>query len=395
MGGRICMITYIAWILLIVVSLILILSVLALFWKPQAPVKKEKTEQTEYHPVRLNEEEKEERSLKVKRFLQEMEIRWKDLKLILEKTELNDALIFHWKGLHGKKKVLFSILEEEAGEALFEAVSALNDASMIPDLDFYIALPLKDDPDAVSFDILEWMRSRNCIPDLVIRCGEGLRDMPGLSGVEAMIGIGQKPSVLYKVTGDNTDFDWMASITPESLTEPSWNEQAERVITVIRKQLPWQIRFELLFPFLYRRKIMRDLMTLYPDTKELFYPETDKRGDHLCLSADDETILKNAEKKLEQSASEHSVHLEKIRENRIHLTCDLQGENYEMVHQAIVSAMETDAILPVLQEKQDQEEDYTPVETITFSPLLSGHRLSVQGAVSFYENLLRKEIHHD
>lgn len=388
------MITYIAWILLIVVVIILVLSVSALFWRPQIPAVKQNVPVTEYHPAVLNEEEKEERSLKVRRFLQEMEIRWKDLKLIMDQTELNDALIFHWKGLHGNKRVLFSISEEEAGEALFEAVADLNDASGIPDIDFYIALPLKDDPDAVSFEVLEWMRSQKIVPDLVIRCGEGLHDMPGLPGMEALIGIGQKPSAVYQVTGDNEDSDWMASIDSARLTEPMWNRQAERTVHAIRNHLPWQIRFELLFPFLYQKKVMRDLMMLYPDMRNLFCPEVDKRGEQLYLSANDEEILKNAELALEKSAADHSVRLEKIRENRMHLTCDPEGESYQTVNQAVLSSIETDAIIPVLQEKSGNEEDYTPVETITFSPLMEGHRITSQGAVSFYENLLCKGMRH-
>lgn len=383
------MITVTAWILLFVVSLILAGSVLALLWKPKPPVKEKKEQASEYQPEILSEEEKEKRSLKRERYLQELEIRWQSLKPVLERIDLNDVILFHWKGLHGKKKVLFSMMNEEAANAFFEAVSELNASSLIPDLDFMAALPLNDDPDAVSFEILEWSRSQHVLPDLVICCRNGLHDMPGFRGTEALIGIGQKPSVLYEVRGDNEESDWLSSLRAEELMKPAWNEQAERMIHAIRKNLPWQVRFEAL---LYRKKAMNDLMTLFPDTKEWFLPKVDKRGDHLYLSAVDETILQQAEKVIEDSAGKHSVRIEKIRENRMHLRADPDGESCRMIQNAVKASMETDAIIPVLDEKRENEEDYTPVETISFSPLMNGKRVSTQGAMLFYENILRKGI---
>lgn len=284
------------------------------------------------------------------------------------------------------------MMDEEAGKAFFEAVSALNASSLIPDVDFMVSIPLTDDPDAVSFEILEWTRSIRQLPDLVIRCRNGLRDMPGFDGTEALIGTGWKPSVLYEITGDNEEADWMASLHAEEIMKPVWNEQAQRMIQAMRKNLPWQLRFEFRFRFLYRRKIMNDLMILCPDTREWFLPKVDKRGDQLYVSAYDETIVKQAEAVIENSAKEHSVRMEKIRANRIHVNASPDGESYQMVQNAIKASMQTDAVIPVLDEKRDNEEDYAPVETISFAPLMNGKRVSAQGAMLFYENVLRKGI---
>ena len=392
MEGGEFMITAIAWILLIMVSIILFCALAALFWKPEPAVEKKNNQVSGYQPQILSEEEKEKRSLKRERYLEEMNVRWQNLKPVMERMDLNDAIVFHWKGLHGKKKVLFSLMDEEAGKAFFEAVSALNDSSLIPDPDFMVFIPLIDDPDAVSLEMLEWTRSQNILPDLVVRCRNGLHDMPGFDGIEALIGVGQKPSVLYEIRGDNAEADWMASLHAEEIMKPSWNEQAQRMVQAIRKNLPWQLRFELCFPFLYRHKIMKDLMTLYPETKEWFLPKVDKRGDQLYVSAYDETIVKQAETVIESSAKEHSVRLEKIRANRTHLNADPDGESYQMIENAIRASLQTDAVIPVLDEKRDNEEDYAPVETISFSPLMNGKRVSAQGAMLFYENVLRKGI---
>lgn len=384
------MITQIAWILLITVSVILILAISALFWKPQAYMEKKQTQPETFQPSFFNEEETENHSLRKERFLQEISIRWKDLELMLEKTELNHSLLFHWKGLHGKKTVLFTLREEEAGIALFEAVNNLNLSALIPDLDFYIALPLDEDAGEMSLELLTWFRNQNLSLNLVIRSESGLSSMPGFNGMEAGIGIGQKPSLLYEVRGDTAESDWMASLDAQNLFEPAWSQQAERMYESIRKHLPWQIRMEIRFAFLYGKKGMRDLMTLLPASREWFLPKLDKRGDHLYVSALNGQILKDAGLKLEASARAHSVFLNQVQAVRKRLFCNPEGENYAMVQDACETSLQLDAVLPVLREKEENEEDYTPVETICFSPLCNGSAVTARGAVSFYENILRK-----
>lgn len=385
------MITKIAWILLITVSVILILAISALFWKPQASTEKKTGQpQENFHPSFLNEEEKENHSLRKERYLQEISIRWKDLELMLEKTELNHSLLFHWKGLHGRKTVLFAITEEEAGIALFEAVNNLNLSSLIPDLDFYIALPLDENAGEMSLELLTWFSEQNMNLNLVIQSESGLSSMPGFNGMEAGVGIGEKPSLLYEVRGDSPESDWMASLDAQNLFEPVWSEQAERMYESIQKHLPWQIRLEIRFAFLYEKKGMQDLMTLLPASREWFLPKLDKRGDHLYVSAVNGQILKEADAKLEASARAHSVSLNQVQATRKRLFCNPEGENYAMVQDACETSLQLEAVLPVLKEKKENAEDYTPVETICFSPLCNGMMVSARGAVSFYENILRK-----
>lgn len=385
------MITKIAWLLLITVSVILILAISALFWKPKACAEKQvQPQRDDGHSSFLNEAEREDHSLRKKRYLQEISIRWKDLELMLERYELNHSLLFHWKGLHGRKTVLFTVTEEEAGIALFEAVNNLNLSSLIPDMDFYIALPLSEDYREMSLELLTWFPDHNHLPDLVIRSKSGLASMPGLNGLEACITIGEKPSMLYEVKGDSQEADWMASLHERDLFEPVWSRQAERMYESIRRYLPWQIRLEIRFAFLYGKKGMQDLMQLLPASREWFLPKLDKRGDHLYVSALNGQILKDAGAKLEASALHSSISLHQVQVTRKRIFCDPEGENYQMVQNACQSSLQLNAVLPVLKERKENEEDYTPVETICFSPLNNGMSVTSSGAVSFYESVLRK-----
>lgn len=387
------MITCLAWILLITVSIILILAISALFWKPADPaVGKKKSVSTPAFSFGISEEEKEENQLKTERYMQEISIRWKDLKLMLEKIQLDHALLFHWKGLHGKKTMLFSITEENAGLALFEAVNNLNQSSLIPDMDFYIAIPLSTDPDVTSLELIKWFHDQNILLDLVFESQSGLYDMPGLNGVEAGIAIGEKPSVLYQVKGDTPDADWLASLDSQDLCEPQWNEQANWMYESLRKQLPWQVRFEIRCPFLYHKKGIYDLMTVLPDSRYWFLPKLDKRGDYLYVSANDHAILETAEKQIEKSASAHQIHLDLLRKTEKRLSGDPESENYRIISEACRNSIQIDAAIPILKETKEKEEDYAPVETIAFSPLMDGKNVTSGGSVSFYEKLLCRRI---
>lgn len=383
------MITTAAWILLAVVSVILVLAVAALFWTPPEPADRKMNSFSSSKSIQ-NEDKKEEHAWKIRRYLQEMQIRWKDLDLMMEKQELNDCLIFHWKGLHGKKIILFSITEEQAGEALLEAVSELNNASLIPDIDFYISIPLTDDAQLVSIELLQWMKQKSIHCDFVLADSDGLKDMPGLDGIQAVIGTGTKASVLYEVRGDSSESDWMASLKAENLMKPQWNEQAERMYASIRKKLPWQIRMEHNLPFWFHNKAMKDLMIFLPDTRNWFLPEIDRRGDHLYLSANDEKILEEAEKKIETSAQNSQVHLNRVSEHRIQKTADVKDDHYRMISEACRNSAEVGTIIPVLLDRQEKDSDFAPLETIYFAPLESGKRISARGSVSFYENVLRR-----
>lgn len=386
------MITVIAWVLLLIVSLILILAITVLLWTPLRSVKEKTTDSSSLsNNSSLNREKQEAHAVLMERYLHDIRICWPGLEIMLDAIELNDTLLLHWKGLHGEKKVLFSITEEQAGKSLLEAVSDLNDSSLIPDIDFYISLPLTDDPEQISVEILQWAHGNRIQFDFVLCNDDGLRTMPGLKGMQALIGTGTRASVLYKVQGDTPEADWMASLKAGKLMEPKWNEQAAGMYSSVHRLLPWQLRFESCFSFLFRKKLMKDLMTLLPDTRSWFLPQIDKRGDSLYLSACDNEILSEAENRVENSARNHQIRLKKIHENRVRMTADPDSDSYRLVSEACRKSLDVSAVIPVLREyTEKEEEDYLPSETLSFSPVLSGRRVSFHGALSFYENILRK-----
>lgn len=383
------MITVIAWILLIIVLVTFFFALFLFLWHPSHPEEPESIPDTSIPSYRHGKKEAgEDYSWKTERYLEEAELRWPQLPLMLERIQLEHTLLMHWNGLtRSTHDILFSLTDRSSAEALFEAVEQISEADEIPEADFWIMIPLSDEENISETEVSEYFENNHILLDCMIACGEGFINMPGMGGYEACIGTGTKAYCKYQVTGDNEEYDWMASLQASSLFTPSWTQQAENSVNAIYDQLPSLIHLELKLRRIYGNKAMQDIMKLYPATENWFYPVLEKDDGYLYVYADNTDILHEADAILQRNAKTSDIHLEIIRIHEADASVSVDNREYLYLKNTIEKSFEVKAVIPVLSELK--EDTYIhPFQTLYFMPSYDHMQISSSASVAFYRNLL-------
>lgn len=383
------MITTIAWILLVVVLFIFSFALFLFLWHPSKKEEPEVNTDTSIPAYRhaKKEEAGEDYSWKTERYLSEAELRWPQLPLMLERIQLDHTLLMHWKGLSkSKHDLLFSLTDRASAEALFEAVEQISEADEIPDADFWILIPLSDEETLSETEVYEYFETNNLQIDTMIACEEGFINMPGMGGYEACIGLGTRAYCKYQITGDNEEYDWMASLQSSSLFEPSWNTSAEIGVQAIYDKLPSLIHLELKLKKFYGNKAMQDIMRLYPSTESWFYPVLEKDDTTLYVYADTTEILHQADAVLEKYAKDSHIEMNILKIHEADKPVSVDDREYLYLKQAIEKSFEIQAVIPVLSLLKDDSLHH--FKTIYFMPSYDHMQISSSGSVAFYRNLL-------
>ncbi len=381
------MITTIAWILLIIVLVIFSFALFLFLWHPSE--KKEPEVITDISIPSYKHAKKEageNYSWKTERYLNEAELRWPQLPLMLERIQLDHTLLMHWKGLSkSKHDLLFSLTDRASAESLFEAVEQISEADEIPDADFWIMIPLSDEEDLSETEVYESFETNNIQIDAMLACGEGFINMPGMGGYEACIGLGTRAYCKYQITGDNEEYDWMASLQ-SALFKPCWNTSAEMGVQAIYDNLPSLIHLELKLKKFYGNKAMQDIMRLYPSTESWFYPVLEKDDTTLYVYADNTEILHQADAVLEKYAKDSDIEMNILKIHEADSPVPADDREYLYLKQAVKQSFEIQAVIPVLSMLKD--DSIYHFKTMYFMPSYDCMQISSSGSVAFYRNLL-------
>ncbi len=156
------MITTIAWILLVIVLIIFAFALFLFLWHP-AKKEPEVIPDTSIPVYRhARKEAGEDYSWKTERYLEEAQLRWPQLPLMLERIQLDHTLLMHWNGLSkSRHDLLFSFTDRSSAEALFEAVEQISEADEIPEADFWIMIPLSDEEAVSETEVYEYFNTNH------------------------------------------------------------------------------------------------------------------------------------------------------------------------------------------------------------------------------------------
>ncbi len=386
------MITTIAWILLVIVLIIFAFALFLFLWHP-AKKEPEVIPDTSIPVYRhARKEAGEDYSWKTERYLEEAQLRWPQLPLMLERIQLDHTLLMHWNGLSkSRHDLLFSFTDRSSAEALFEAVEQISEADEIPEADFWIMIPLSDEEAVSETEVYEYFNTNHIQLDAMIACGEGFINMPGMGGYEACIGIGTKAYCKYQITGDNEEYDWMASLQSSSLFLPSWNHSAEMAAEAIYDKLPSLVHLELKLKRIYGNKAMQDIMRLYPSTESWFYPVLEKDDTTLYVYADTTEILHQADTVLEKYAKDSHIQMDILKIHEAEKSVSSEDREYLYLKNAVKESFQIQAVIPVLSMSED--DSVHPFKTLYFMPSYDHMQISSSGSVAFYRNLLNGSSH--
>jgi hypothetical protein len=378
--------TLFAWILLLLFVLILamLLSIVLYHPKQEETVPEQKAENV---PVK---EEKTEidHSFKNEKILQELFVRYPDMKMYMEAHTLDHGVLLKWKGsCRRKEMLLLSIANEECRNACMEAVQRIIDHSEVPDTGFYLMLPcsLKNEKEA-SEECRNYLRDKGVHISGVLMDGSDNEFILHQARSQALIGTSTGAYLEVKVHGNSRKTQaWIERLQPAEMFELHSTKYVHRIVSSLKKQIPWMIKMELT---VYPKKGVRDLLTMMPSSWVWMRASMEKKNDSVILRGADSTLIQNAYAVLEEEASRNSFYLSEGM--RMHETAVTQKDDriYQRINTAAARCFNIKGVVPVPVGQTGYLGCYEGWKTCRYLPLTENKKESAESAILFYQYFL-------
>lgn len=324
-----------------------------------------------------------DRDVLYKRLQESISLKYPEMKMMFEELECRDAMVLHFKGISIKpENVVYVLRNEEARDIFLSTVEEFIEEAKTPKYGMIIALPFKKD----NHEILSTIQSNNLSLKYIYTDESCLTSFPHINGMNAMLSIGRKPHASFKVEHDNFNYDWLGELHSQ-MFEPVYSENAYESIKTIRKLLPLDIRIMTYFYPLFSKTIMNEVIYLYPELANLFYPVLDKREDQLMIFTPNEESLTSSIESLQRSVKDKKVSIQLLTTNTKTYALDTNDEDYSLIKNTIMNTLNVDRVIPVYTENDIQYDIDVPV--LSFAPIYQNTLISSLKAKRFYTQLLQ------
>lgn len=353
-----------AWTLVFLIGAIAVMVVMILVYEPKPG--KEAGEDTEKIPVIS-----EEAVRNLKQLQKTIDVRWPQMKVLMEKQEFEHGILYHWAGLHGNgKTLLFQADEEISMSRVMEAVVSIELDHLVPANDFYICICSSEkDREKLIKEVSGWLHSRQVNIDMLLCEKEAEAEL--IEGQKKFILAGYGHAASMVITG-------LAPEDAGKIQFPySFPSFTVRQVGKILPFLPFRLRMQWR---LFRRKAAKNIIRMIPLTEAWFRPVLTICEEGLLLTAQDDRSREDALEKIREYAERAGKEVRVIRE--AHCAEDDNEAVFAFFASAVSAAYDVSAVVPVLSEKPYSR---TGWHTVGFSP--SG---STDAAIAFYRKLLVK-----
>ena len=227
-----------AWILFLLFAAILCLMISILFYKPKQTVavslnrpdekKAEDEEQTQINYEKAG-----------KMQINDLMVRWPEIKICMEIHPLDHALLLHWKGnTASRQTILFSFTNDICRKAFFEAVRRIYDNGEQPLYNFYVAIPYTSQLEKECSDECQlYLNHLGIRITGVLMDGSDNENLLGQARCQALIGTSMGAYGEYKVNGNTRKLQaWMDHLQPSDLIPLTCNEHLWKIVMALKVQ---------------------------------------------------------------------------------------------------------------------------------------------------------------
>ena len=379
--------TVLTWILLLLFALILGLMASIVFYHPKTASLVEKPEE----PVVSRKQEKEEPIIidytkAGQKMIAELHVRYPQMQIYMEEHAMDHGVLLQWKGRQRTSSLyLLSLSQETCRNACMEAVQRIYEESDVPQIGFALILPYhKSVEKEASSECREYLRNHGIHMSGVVMDGSDNEYLLRQSRPQALIGVNTGSYLEIKVNGNPRKIQsWIDSIQPAELIPLHSNAIIRRIVSSLKEEIPWMVRFELLVA---PQKGVNDLLLFMPSAWVWMRASLEKRKDSLVLCAPEESLLKEAYQILEVEASRNSFYL--VEGTKISATPAVNPEDvvYRRLSKAILASFEIKGIVPVLVGETGKLGQYEGWKTCRYVPLTENKKESPESAILFYQS---------
>ena len=376
--------TILAWVLMLLFAFVLCLLVSLLFYHPQKIINKELG-----NAETADEEEAIDYTELGKKQIDELIVRFPDMKIYMEIKKFEHGVLLHWKGsVSGSRILLFSLTNEDCRNACMEAVQRFYEDEQIMECGLYLILPYakKLEKDA-AYECREYLRNQGIHISGVLLDGSDNEFLLHQARPQALVGTSTGAYAELKVNGNPRKTQaWIESLKPAKLLPYHCSPYLHKIVSSIRRQIPFMIRMEL---YLMPKKGMKDLLTMMPDAWIWMRASIEKRKDMIVLRAPDQQLLEEAVHLLEEEASRNSFYLVETNQMTESSICRSDDWIYQHVSNAIESTLTVKGILPVPINETGMLGHFDEWKTCRYMPLTQNKKESSEATILFYQMLLK------
>lgn len=321
-----------AYLLLGLITLILVLVLCILFWKPN-----------EIQETQKAEDECQPGTYDIRKTIG---LCWPELLASCSITDLEHGVMLHWSGLCGKKRTaVFSVTAGNMMNACMNALTEIIRGGIVPENDCWFVIAERREKDSCRAEASVKLREMEIFPDSVYEEGTGIiRDSHALFTTA-----GKAEKVLLAEGGSPEKF------AAETAFPFVYSENLRHTLKAFGRKLPFMLRLQFALRFMTGRIPFRNLLRIFPEADEwvrssLTLQEKEDRK-YLILCSPDDREAERALSDLLNKASLYGIRLYQESEKPAGIYCLPDSETYRSASGAIIEMNPEMTALPVVSGK--------------------------------------------
>lgn len=376
--------------LLIFVSVILVASLMIAFYHPKEKQEATSEEESTLFGEEKKEEEKVDYESTAKNKINEIIMRYPSLKILLKSITLDHCILLHWQG-HAKSNehVLFSLTNETCIHACLKALQRMDEEDESPQFDLYLCLPYAWYLEKESSDeCQEYMKSHKMQFSYVLLDGTDNEDLLYHARKQALVATSNGAYADVCVKGNPRKAkSFVEELRPAMLFPLKRNPALRRIVSALKDEIPWMIRFELRVA---PTKGIRDLLAMIPDAWIWMRTSLEKKGDHLILRAPTSDVLQEDIRILEEEAAHYSLYIQKSMMIPSSKVVKEDSWFYQRIAKIIYEEFDIKDIVPIPMSQTGHLGNYQNSEMCRYMPLIQNKNESWETMIHFYQSFITK-----
>jgi hypothetical protein len=394
--------TILTIILVCLFALVLGLLISILLYKPHPEVPKTETaiinkvsepavaQKVIEKPTDKPQKEKAGPSCRQKEFLQELHVRFPDMKIYMEVHPMTYGLLLHWKGkARTKENDAVVITDSECQISCLQALERMYEHNEVSQYGIYLVFPYQR---SVENDSCQ--ESRKYLTDLGIKIAAVLMDgsdneyLLQQARSQALIGTGTGAYMEIKVNGNPHKTQmWIDGLRPAEMLSLHCTRAVRRVVASLKEQIPLMIRIEL---YVLPSKGLHDLLILMPAAWTWMRASVEKKKDSLILHAPEDDLLAEAFRILEEDASRQAFYLTDVRHLKKSESVPREDIFFQRIQNAITESCNVKGIVPVPVAETGSLGKWEGCRTCRYLPLTENKKESLESAILFYQSFFTR-----
>ena len=311
------------------------------------------------------------------RIMEMIRLKYPQILILFEDISCKTCLLLHFKGLSKEKEsVVYVLRKEDAELVFFAAVEQLLEDAKTPKYGMVIAIPYTN---TTNQEMISTLQKRNISLRYIYTDEAEMLQFTSIPSPIAILARGRKPYVMFEVSHDNEDYDWLGDLNNSILFEPEFSQEVYPCVHAIKDLLSKDMQIALhTFP-MFKKGVMEEVLDKVPESTTWFLPVIDKQDTKLFVYAQNVQQLEKACELIKSSAKKAKVILKEIKKDTATYHMDADDEDLLLIENIIQDTLHVGHVIPVLLENSFAYPVDIPI--LSFAPLMQNQVLNHNDAI--------------